>query len=601
MPIFDIVVIDTNFFIALDSAGIGSLLPRLQHYLDEMGGVKAITSSHIPKTDVPAKFRTLRERIPKAIQLVDVDRKNPVWHDIATRAKRERMIAYERDPADIDICFLALKYLRDYEKKVAVVSDDVGVARVINENPEFIGSEHLSNGAFLSILSTAMPPDKKAKLDRGIKIVFLQSWKYRNKSRNYIDINLLVDDLTDTAKFVRLAAEMAQNEVKAASSGTIREIETDTAKKEKPLSMDIKTIFDKFNKLREYRNMNNIIAVERELMRLPRMTSIAITEAATSEEKLILSQMIYAELFEIHSWSLNYRISKNSLIEALLHAEALLNVCSFVQTSDEIIENIISLKGLISLLLGKFATAYDLFTQIPVDDQMSPTQFLGLIVSYVAFDQYDKAKKLVKDNIDGFEGLSSSLYKYANDCYLRGQQELALKIMEFIFSNYYTTKKRREMLSQYPQRLFILSRIAPKMLKKETIELLTEVLGEKAIDNSMESIPKSLLSNKIKGKSLAMLENNELFQGTFYVLDIAEKLQEKNLEVLTWQDDTASLWKIIFDIEMKPAIEEAVSFKLKQGDITKISKRTSKDKENIRGSVKIVNPVLQVNIRIPWA
>ena len=28
-----------------------------------MGGVKAITSSHIPKTDVSAKFRSLRERM----------------------------------------------------------------------------------------------------------------------------------------------------------------------------------------------------------------------------------------------------------------------------------------------------------------------------------------------------------------------------------------------------------------------------------------------------------------------------------------------------------------------------------------------------------
>ena len=131
MGVFDIAVLDTNFFIAMDGAGIGGLLPKLQFYLDTMK-VKILTSAEIPRSDVPAQFRPLRTTIPKHVTLIKVDRNDPVWKDIARTAKTNRMIAWERDPADIDVCYLGLKYAKQ-GKKVACVSDDVGVARVCKE------------------------------------------------------------------------------------------------------------------------------------------------------------------------------------------------------------------------------------------------------------------------------------------------------------------------------------------------------------------------------------------------------------------------------------------------------------------------------------
>jgi hypothetical protein len=588
VSVFDVAVLDTNFFIALESAGIGSLIPKLQKYLDTMK-TTGITSAHVPKTDVPGKFRQLRTKIPKSVKLVNVDRNDPVWRDIASTAKNQRMIAYEKDPADIDICFIALKNLHK-GKRVAVVSDDVGVARVINENPSFQGIEHLSNGAFLSIVSTTMSPERKARLDRGIKIVFLQSWKYRNRSRNYIDINLLVDDLTDTAKFVRLAAESVKNEVATTSTDDY------TPKMdEEPVSLSADDLFKAFNVIHSHRDMNNIVAVEQELWKLHKLTSIIIAEAKNPEEKIILSQMIYAELFEIHSWALDYRIKKNTLIEALLHSEALKNVCGFVQTSPEIVENISSLQGLICLLLGKFNTALNIFTQIPIEGQIGPTQLLGLTVSFIASQKEDKAMTLLKDYDQALDGLSTSVYKYGNDCFIRGQQKLAIKILEFMFLHYYDDNK--EILTQYPRRLFILSRIAPSILKKETQEKLAKILGNNAKDESSKSIPRSWLAlkgNNISGDE----ESSKLFQDVFFVLEIIEKYEEKKLFVMAW--GAASLWLFKFDIGMYPALSEAVSFKIKRAKISSFDKRSSKDPQNIRGSIIIDDAVLQVDILIPW-
>jgi tetratricopeptide (TPR) repeat protein len=113
---------------------------------------------------------------------------------------------------------------------------------------------------------------------------------------------------------------------------------------------------------------------------------------------------------------------------------------NFISVGKEAIENLISLQGLLYLLLGQYQQALNLFESI-LEDEISPTQLLGLTISLIATKQVNDANLLLKRYPNLIDGMISSMHTYANDLYSHDQRELAIKILIFIVKNYGTQEE----------------------------------------------------------------------------------------------------------------------------------------------------------------
>jgi tetratricopeptide (TPR) repeat protein len=589
--LFDIAVLDTNFFISLLNAGVlDTLLPKLQEIAGSVG-ITIIVPEELPKSDIPAKFRVLRQAIPKYIKLVRVNRGSNLWKKTARYAVQERMVRVRDDPADIDVVILAKKFTLKDNNKVALVSDDEGVARIVKENRVFKGIDHLSCGSFVSVLAAAVSdPQMRIILDQTVERVFRASWSYKKKTRRYIDVSMLINDLTDTARFVRSATEsvIAEETTPVATSVPVKEVLA---------PVDALLVIQQLSiKARETRDSFNTKEAEKVLLEILAKSSELIYSIDGLEQRVIAERMLRSELFEHHSWLLDYKLTRNEIVEALVHAEACRVFMNFISIGKEAIENLISLQGLLYLLLGQYTQALDLFESI-LEDEVSPTQLLGLVVSLIAINQANEANLLLKKHPDLLDGMLSSMHTYANDLYSHDQRTLAVEILRFIVKNY----GNREEVIRSIHRLFILTRLRQDLVELDlkVQKLFKEKLKEKANDSTRRGIPSNWM--KELPIEISASENEvlaEQFKGFYHILDMKEDHERDEIHVIAWNESNNSTWNLVFDAAYKPALEESVKIKITSGTILKIQK--SRKTDVFRGTVIFENPAIQPELIKAW-
>ncbi len=595
--LFDIAVLDTNFFISLMNAGVlDDLLPNLQKIAGSVG-ITVMAPDELPRSDIPGKFRVLRQAIPKHIRLERVNRGSNLWNQTARYAVQERMVRVKDDPADIDVVILAKKFTLKDNNKVALVSDDEGVARIIKENRVFKGIEHLSCGSFVSVLAAAVSDSKMRKiLDQTVERVFRASWSYKKKTRRYIDVAMLISDLTDTARFVRSAAQ--------AGGGTDMGQATQTAsappqtKQTEVISpVDALVIVQQLSiKARESRERFNTLDAEKVLLEILLKSSELIYSIDDLEQRVIAERMLRSELFEHHSWLLDYKLTRNEIVEALVHAEACRIYMNFISVGKEAIENLLSLQGLLYLLLGQYNQALNLFESVR-EDEISPTQLLGLTVSLIATKQENDANILLIRYPDLLEGMISSMHTYANDLYSHDQRELAIEILKFIVKNH---GDRDEVLRSI-HRLFILTRLRQDLVEIELKiqKLFKQKLKEKAKDLTKRGIPAKwekalpieILANENEGLA-------EQFKGFYHILDMKTDYEKDELKVIAWNESNNSTWNLVFDSAYRPALEESVKIKITSGTI--INFQRSRKTDEFRGTIIFKNPAIQPELVKAW-
>ncbi len=589
--LFDIAVLDTNFFIQLLNAGVlDNLLPKLQAIAGSVG-ITIIVPEELPKSDIPAKFRVLRQAIPKYIKLEKVNRGSNLWNKTARYAIQERMVRVKDDPADIDVVILAKKFTLKDNNKVALVSDDEGVARIVKENRDFKGIDHLSCGSFVSVLAAAVSDPKMRKiLDQTVERVFRASWSYKKRTRRYIDVAMLINDLTDTARFVRSATEsvIAEETPPIVSSVPVKEVLT---------PVDALLIIQQLSiKARETRESFNTKEAEKVLLEILAKSSELIYSIDELEQRVIAERMLRSELFEHHSWLLDYKLTRNEIVEALVHAEACRVFMNFISVGKEAIENLISLQGLLFLLLGQYGQALDLFESI-LEDDISPTQLLGLVVSLIATKQENDANLLLKKHPDLLDGMLSSMHTYANDLYSHDQRTLAVEILRFIVKNY----GNREEVLRSIHRLFILTRLRQDLVELDlkVQKLFKQKLKEKANDSTRRGIPsfwmKKLPIEISASESEGVAED---FKGFYHILDLKEDHERDEINVIAWNESNNSTWNLVFDAAYKPALQESVKIKITSGTIIKIHQGGKKDV--FRGTVIFENPAIQPELVKAW-
>lgn len=597
--LFDVVVIDTNFFISLLSAGVSkSLLPELQN-IGRSVGMEIMVPSEIPKSDIPGRFRELRSLIPKHIRMEPVNRSSKLWNQIAQYAVQERMVRVNDDPADIDVVILAKKFTLKDNNIVALVSDDEGVSRIIKENKIFQGVEHLSCGSFVSILAASVSdPKMRRLLDTTVERVFRASWSYKKKTRRYIDIAMLISDLTDTARFVRSAA-------KAGGTNSLMGVEKDIDAIETPHKPEVLSPEDSLLvaqqlviKARETRESYHVLEAEQVILEILAKSSELIYEIDDLEQRVIVERMFRSEMFEHHSWLLNYKLSRNQILEALVHSEACRIYMNYISVGKEAIENLITLQGLLYLLLGRYERALVFFSAVPeMDQELSSTQVLGLSISLIATNQQNEAALLLKRNKDLIEGVISSMHAYANDLYTHDQRELAINVLKFIVKNF----GELEEMERSIYRLFVLTRLRQDMVNFEVKiqELFKRKLKTRAKDDSKRAVPKNILQ-KVP-ITLSPEQNSkqiEQFKGFYHILNLNEDREKDEISIIAWNEGNNSTWRLVFDSAYKPALEESVKIKITSGNIIKIQQADKKDV--YRATLYLESPAIQPELVKPW-
>jgi tetratricopeptide (TPR) repeat protein len=483
--------------------------------------------------------------------------------------------------------------------KVALVSDDEGVARIIKENSIFKGIEHLSCGSFVSILAASVSdPKMRQLLDKTVERVFRASWSYKKKTRRYIDVAMLIDDLTDTARFVRSAAEVGADSSLADIEKEIVAIapkhEPEVLKPEDGLIIAQQLVL----KARGTRETYHIQQAEEILLEILTKSSELIYSIDGLEQRVIVERMIRSELFEHHSWLLDYRITHNQIVEALVHAEACRIYMNFISVGREAIENLIALQGLLYLLLGKYDRALELFKAVPqMDPELSSTQILGLAVALIATQQQNEAALLIRRNVDMIEGIITSMHAYANDLYSHDQRELAINILKFLVKNF----GKQEEADRSIYRLFVLTRLRQDLIVGEAkIEnIFKKRLVNRGIDDSKKGIPKSFM-NKIPIVLSTSEDSKEIeqFKGFYHILDLVENREKDEILAVAWNESNNSTWQLNFDSAYKPALEESVKIKITSGKITKIKK--AKRTDPYRATLNFETPTIQPELVKPW-
>lgn len=596
--LFDIVVIDTNFFISLLNAGVSdSLLPNLQE-IGRSVGMEIIVPKEIPKSDIPGRFRQLRTLIPKHIRLEPVKRTSKLWNQIAAYAVQERMVRVKDDPADIDVVILAKKFSLKDNNRVALVSDDEGVARIVKEHKIFKGIDHLSCGAFVSILAASVSePEMRSILDQTVERVFRASWSYKKKTRRYIDVSMLIDDLTDTARFVRSAAKVGVD-IGADGKGEVFGISA--SQEPEVLSPDDSFLIAQqlVLKARQSRETYHVVAAEEVLLEILAKSSELLYAIDGLEQRVIVERLLRSELFEHHSWLLDFRLSRNQILEALIHSEACRAYMNYISVGKEAIENLISLQGLLYLLLGKFERALELFKALPeVDSELSSTQILGLTVSLIAAGDPNEAAILVRRNFDIIEGIISSMHAYANDLYTHDQRELSIDVLKFIVKNF----SDREEAERSIYRLFVITRLRRDLIDFEIKiqKIFKQKLKSKAKDSTKRAVPSTIMKTlPYEFKTDSNPKYLEELKGFYHVLDIVENREKDELEVIAWNEANNSTWRLIFDSAYKPALEESVKIRITSGNIVKITSAGKKD--DFRATIYLETPAIQPEMVRQW-
>ncbi|MFX1282479.1 MAG: hypothetical protein ACFFB5_02450 [Promethearchaeota archaeon] len=595
--LFDVVVLDTNFFISLMNAGVSNiLLPNLQKIAASVG-MLVMVPEELPKTDIPGRFRELRRTIPRYIQMERVNRASKLWNQTARYAVQERMVRVKDDPADIDVVILAKKFTLKNNNKVALVSDDEGVARIIKENRVFKGIDHLSCGSFVSILAAAVSdPEMREILDQTVERVFRASWSYKKKTRRYIDIAMLIDDLTDTARFVRSAAQVGIEtsiiEVEGEAAASPQEVEIITPEDALIIAQQLVI------KARGTRESFNIQDAEVVLIEILTKSSELVYSIDDLEQRVIVERLLRSELFEHHSWLLEFNLTRNQIIEALVHAEACRVYMNFISVGKEAIENLISLQGLLYLLLGQYIQALRLFESVSSKEQeMSPTQLLGLTVSLIATKRPNNAILLLKQNPDLLDGIISSLHTYANDLYSHDQRELAIEVLKTIVKNF----SDREEVYRSIKRLFILTRLRSDLIELDlkVLRIFKQKLKEKGKDLSKRGVPAAW--QKMLPLEISASENEglvEQFKGFYHILDLSLDHERNELRVIAWNESNNSTWELVFDEAYEPALEESVKIRITSGTITNIQQAGKR--EMYRGTLVFEDPAIQPELIKPW-
>ncbi len=593
---FDIAILDTNFFIGLLEAGVDEIIPELQEICSSIG-LSITTSEEIPKSDIPSTFRVLRNLIPGNIPLTGVNRQSKIWKDLRETAAKERMIRGDQDPADVDVLYLGHEFSSKDNKRVAIVSDDTGVARGITLT-FFQGLliEHLSCGAFMSILAAAAPsPQQRKMLDKGLKAIFRQSWDYRRKTRSYIDIKMLVEDLVDTAIYVRTVSSARKKARIAKKSPSKRKKKPKAAVE--PIKMDM-TAFDVIVPLldaaREARAQGNVSKAESLLPKIMQSSSKALNTITNPEQKVILSMMVAGEMFDHYVFLLHSHLHRNELVQAIAASQSCLALLNFLYIDIELYENIVVLQGLVYLLLGENNKAVSLFTLID-KTEVTQTQRLGLIVGNIVSGDLKEAKALSTQIPEkNIPDLIASIYSYSSEALSRGNIELAVQLLSYVVASF---SKRVSEIKDCASQLFVATRLQPEFLKPKDAKLLKAILGPLAKDDSKKPMPRSLTS-------LAPLEitptvPNTGFLGKFHVLQTIPVVSESKIEVITFLETLNSVIRVIFPMDIAPALSRAMSFELKGGTIVEMRPRRPHEK-SIRGIFVIEDPVIQVNVRLPW-
>jgi hypothetical protein len=295
---------------------------------------------------------------------------------------------------------------------------------------------------------------------------------------------------------------------------------------------------------------------------------------------------------------LDYKLTRNHIVEALVHAEACRVFMNFISVGKEAIENLISLQGLLYLLLGQSRQALDLFESIPtVETEMPPTQLLGLTVSLVATNKPHDAVIRLKRFPDLIDGMISSMNTYANDLYTHDQRELAIEILKFIVKNFSTRKEAYSSI----QRLFILTRLRPDLVEIDlkVQKTFKEKLKEEGKDLTKRGVPATW--KKSLPIQISASENEglaEQFKGFYHILDLSIDHERNEIHVIAWNESNKSTWKLVFDEAYKPALEESVKIKITSGTITKIHSADKKD--IIRGKLIFEDPAIQPVLVKPW-
>ncbi len=591
-----VVVLDTNFFIALEEAGLPELLEKLDVFCKDVG-MTVVTPASIPKSDIPSKFRQLREKIPQHVTMKRVNRGTKIWKKAALDAVKNRLIRADKDPADIDVLILAREF---YSKGnvVAVVSDDEGIARAVNELEEFKGIQHFSCGAFLSVLAATAREEYQAVLDEAVEKVFRKTWSYKRRTRRYIDLKLLAEDFLDTARFVRSAVKRQALQASEALQDPSKVLEPSNYFEQLVLLL---------NKCSEAREENNIYEAEQAEIHVTLEAPKILAQIRDLEMREIAQKYMHSVLFEHHTWMFQGYQQRQEIVQALVHIQSCLTHLKFIDVATEALENLLALRGLLFLLLGQIDSALESFESIAIseDQPMSTVQLLGLIVALVARERFNDAMRLVRRYSDLKEGLIDSIRGYADIAFHRGQQRLAMNLLEFLILSFL---KDVEMVLPAAERLFILSRYRPDIPRKEAYIALKKLLGRKYQDNTHKSVKRmwqkvvpieiGLLQDKEYTKQFTPRELQEIqaFQGPYYVFEI-RKFEEQNLmHVFVWHEPFACGWRHIISLDYYPAFEKTFSFKYMSGTITKISRKTKTDPDIIRGTIHVKNPVIQVKL-----
>jgi tetratricopeptide (TPR) repeat protein len=351
-------------------------------------------------------------------------------------------------------------------------------------------------------------------------------------------------------------------------------------------------------KARETRESFHVRAAEKVLLEILSKSSDLIYSIDGLEQRVIVERMLRSELFEHHSWLLHYKLSRNQILEALIHTEACRVYMNYISVGREAIENLISLQGLLYLLLGRYDRALELFNSLPaMDPELSSTQILGLSVALIATKQQNEAVLLLKRNSELIDGLISSMHAYANDLYSHDQRELAIKLLNFLVKNF----GDREEVDRSIYRLFILTRLRQDLVEFELkIQgIFKKKLKKRAKDNSKSNVPKNILNKLpitiVHEKSTKLIEQ---FKGFYHILDLKEVKEKDVIEVIAWNESNNSTWCLVFDLAYKPALEESVKIKVTSGEIVRIVQADKK--EPYRATLYFESPAIQPELVKPW-
>jgi hypothetical protein len=599
--IFDTAVIDSNFFISLVETGLEKvILPILQNQIP----IECVMPYELPRSDIPTRFRDLRQMLinTEYVKGIKVDRDTKFWKWASELATKQHYIRAADDPADIDVVVLARLLEKHQNKRVAVISNDEGVVRTIREVTEFAGIAAMSAGSFLFTLSAVVEGEKLSTVltEAGDKL-YNQYLAYRNKTRKFIDIKSLVSELKETSVFVRKAASKQGSDHEAAyHSG--KNAESLEISAPAPSMDEFTGIIAIIDAIRSYKDSYNLMGGEEYLYSIIPKINDLLSSVTTSDNFRMFISMLYGQIYEFRTWALELRLKTGGVYEALIHAENLLQLMIFLKVNKEIYEDVLALQSLLMLLNGRKQQALAIAKQIPVEEEMSVAQLMAILCTYIAQDYDDgeimadklMVKYIFEDKIIDATGFIDSVLRFSNTTFIFGNTDLAIKLNSFLLRT--TGNKEPELVNGVAYRLFILTRINPKILDPSIEKIIKKILmKEQLIDNSGTKIPATY-------KKIQLSDANEgPFHGDVIIMQITKPIDKPTeFHVIGFEENSRSVWRFIFERDYSASLAEAMGFRLKGGEIEKLYARTTTDPENLRGTLVINNPAIQVDMQVHW-